>query len=84
MRENGPCLALHDVFTKHGFSELASEWWHFGDDETMELMQQTIAWFCSLPASAMTKQLIQSSLMWGNIISLIIGLLTAKRIKIQQ
>ena len=26
VRENGPCLALHDVFTKHGFSELASEW----------------------------------------------------------
>ena len=53
-------------------------------NKTMELMQQTIAWFCSLPASAMTKQLIQSSLMWGNIISLIIGLLTAKRIKLQQ
>ena len=53
-------------------------------NRTMEIMQQTIAWFCSLPASAMTKQLIQSSLMWGNIISLIIGLLTAKRIKIQQ
>ena len=53
-------------------------------NRTMELMQQTIAWFCSLPASGMAKQLIQSSLMWGNIISLIIGLLTAKRIKIQQ
>jgi len=53
-------------------------------NNTINLMQQTIAWFCSLPASAMTKQLIQSSLMWGNIISLIIGLLTAKRIKIQQ
>ena len=53
-------------------------------NNTINIMQQTIAWFCSLPASAMTKQLIQSSLMWGNIISLIIGLLTAKRIKIQQ
>ena len=52
-------------------------------NKTMELMQQTIAWYSSLPASAMTKQLIQSSLMWGNIISLIIGLLTAKRIKLQ-
>ena len=52
-------------------------------NKTMELMQQTITWFCSLPASAMTKQLIQSSLMWGNIISLIIGLITAKRIKFQ-
>jgi hypothetical protein len=53
-------------------------------NKTMELMQQTIAWYCSLPASAMTKQLIMSSLTWGNIISLIIGLLTAKRIKLQQ
>ena len=43
VRENGPCLALHDVFTKHGFSELASEWWHFGDDETMGLMQSLIS-----------------------------------------
>lgn len=53
-------------------------------NQTLELMQQTVAWFSSLSASAMTKQLIQSSLMWGNIISLIVGLLTAKRIKIQQ
>ena len=53
-------------------------------NQTMELMQQTISWYCSLPASAMTKQLIQASLMWGNIISLIIGLITAKRIKINQ
>ena len=53
-------------------------------NKTMELMQQTISWYCSLPASAMTKQLIQASLMWGNIISLIIGLITAKRIKINQ
>ena len=53
-------------------------------NKTMELMQQTIAWYCSLPASAMTKQLIMSSLMWGNIISLVVGLLTAKRIKLQQ
>ena len=53
-------------------------------NKTMELMQQTITWYCSLSASAMTKQIIQASLMWGNIISLIIGLITAKRIKIQQ
>jgi len=53
-------------------------------DKSMELMQQSITWLCSLSASALTKQLIQSSLMWGNIISLIIGLITAKRIKIQQ
>lgn len=53
-------------------------------NKTMELMQQSITWLCSLPALAMTKQLIQSSLMWGNIISLVIGLITAKRIKKQQ
>ena len=53
-------------------------------NKTMEMMQQAITWFCSLSASAMTKQLIQTSLMWGNIISLILGLITAKRIKLQQ
>lgn len=53
-------------------------------NKTVELMQQTIAWYSSLPASAMTRQLIMSSLMWGNILSLVIGLLTAKRIKLQQ
>ena len=53
-------------------------------NKMMEMMQQTITWYCSLPATAMTKQLIQASLMWGNIISLIIGLITSKRIKIQQ
>ena len=53
-------------------------------NSTMELLKQTVTWFCSLPASGMTKQLLQASLMWGNIISLIIGLLTAKRIKLQQ
>ena len=50
---------------------------------TMELMRQTVTWFCSLPASGITKQLIQSSLMWGNILSLIIGLVTAKRLRIK-
>ena len=53
-------------------------------NKTMELMQQTITWFCSLSASAKTKQLIQASLMWGNILSLIIGLITAKRLKLNQ
>ena len=52
-------------------------------NKTMELMQQTISWFCSLPASGKTKQLIQSSLMWGNILSLIIGLITAKRLRLK-
>ena len=48
---------------------------------TMDLFKQTVTWFCSLPASGMTKQLIQSSLMWGNILSLIIAIITAKRIR---
>ena len=52
-------------------------------NSTMDLMRQTITWFCSLPASGVTKQLIQSSLLWGNIISLIIALITAKRIRVK-
>lgn len=47
----------------------------------MDLMRQSITWFCSLPASGVTKQLIQSSLFWGNILSLIIALFTAKRLR---
>jgi len=50
---------------------------------TMELFKQTITWFCSLPASGMTKQILQSSLMWANILSLIIALITAKRIRLK-
>ena len=50
-------------------------------NSTMELLRQTVTWFCSLPASGITKQLAQTSLMWGNILSLIIALLTAKRIR---
>ena len=32
--ENDACMTLHASFTSAGFSELASEWWHFGDGET--------------------------------------------------
>lgn len=52
-------------------------------DKAMELMRQSVTWFCSLPASGVTKQLIQSSLMWGNILSLIIALITAKKLRIK-
>lgn len=31
---NTACLALHRAFVSAGFSEVASEWWHFGDDDT--------------------------------------------------
>ena len=50
---------------------------------TMDMFKQTITWFCSLTASGMTKQLVQSSLMWGNILSLIIAIITTKRIRLQ-
>ena len=49
---------------------------------TMELLKQTVTWFCSLPASGITKQLVQTSLLWGNILSLIIAVITAKRIRL--
>lgn len=32
--QNPACLALHRAFKAAGFSELASEWWHFGDGST--------------------------------------------------
>ena len=52
-------------------------------NNTIELLRQSVTWFCSLPASGVTKQLIQASLMWGNILSLIIALITAKRIRLE-
>ena len=52
-------------------------------NSTLELFKQTVTWFCSLPASGITKQLVQASLMWGNILSLIIALITAKRIRLK-
>jgi hypothetical protein len=52
-------------------------------NRTMELFRQSVTWFCSLPASGVAKQLIQTSLVWGNILSLLIGLLTAKRIRLK-
>ena len=32
--QNDACLALHQAFRAAGFTELASEWWHFGDTST--------------------------------------------------
>lgn len=40
--ENEACLALHQAFTDAGFSELASEWWHFGDGETEAAMRALV------------------------------------------
>ena len=52
-------------------------------NKMMELLRQSVTWFCSLPASGVAKQLIQTSLLWGNILSLIIALITAKRIRLR-
>ena len=37
--ENPACMALHEAFTSAGFAELASEWWHFADEETEAQMR---------------------------------------------
>lgn len=50
----------------------------------IDSMVKTLKWICSLSASAFTKMLVQSSLTWGNIFSLIIGIIVAKRIKFKQ
>ena len=51
--------------------------------QSMDMINQSLTWFCQLPASGKTKYLIQSSLMWGNILSLIIAIITAKRIRLK-
>ena len=40
--DNPACLALHRAFSNAGFSELASEWWHFGDNETQERVRNIV------------------------------------------
>ena len=39
---NAACLALHEAFRSAGFSELASEWWHFGDGEAEGIMRSIV------------------------------------------
>jgi len=41
-------------------------------------MEQNIKWFYSLTPLEMTKLLIQSCFMWGNLISLFVGLITSR------
>lgn len=50
----------------------------------METIGKYVNWMCGLPASGLTKILVQASLTWGNILSLIIGIITTKRIKFKQ
>jgi D-alanyl-D-alanine dipeptidase len=35
-------MALHRAFNSAGFSELASEWWHFGDEDTEKRIQAIV------------------------------------------
>jgi D-alanyl-D-alanine dipeptidase len=35
-------MALHTAFKEAGFSELASEWWHFADEETEAEMRSIV------------------------------------------
>lgn len=39
---NDACSALHEAFVDAGFTELASEWWHFGDEETEMIMRSIV------------------------------------------
>ena len=39
---NEACLALHEAFRAAGFTELASEWWHFADDETEQRLRALV------------------------------------------
>ena len=39
---NDACMALHAAFREAGFSELASEWWHFGDAQTEGAMRAAV------------------------------------------
>lgn len=51
---------------------------------TMDTYDRYVNWLSSLPPSGLTKQLIQTSLVWGNILSLIIALIATKRIRINR
>ena len=42
VKANEACIVLHDEFRKTGCTELASEWWHFGDEETEVKMRYVI------------------------------------------
>jgi len=50
--------------------------------ETLDVLTQAARWFTGLSSSGIAKQLMQSTITWGNIISIIISLLLMKRIKL--
>ena len=41
---NGPCVLMHEAFLTQGFSELASEWWHFADEDTEAVVQSIVGY----------------------------------------
>lgn len=50
--------------------------------EMIQTLQQYSEWFSGMTPLTLTKQLTQSQLLWGNILSLVIGIATARRPKI--
>lgn len=40
--DNEACMALHRSMTDAGFSELASEWWHFSDNESKTTIREIV------------------------------------------
>lgn len=42
IRDNIACAALHEALVSAGFSELASEWWHFADKDTENEMRMIV------------------------------------------
>ena len=53
-------------------------------NQTMEQFKQYFTWLCSQPADQLTKQLLQSALVWSNLLSLIIGIIASKKIRINK
>lgn len=42
VKNNPACLAYHQAMLEAGFSELASEWWHFGDSTTQKSVKTIV------------------------------------------
>lgn len=49
--------------------------------ETMDILTQGALWFSQLTSSGVAKELMESTLLWGNLFSIFISLLLMKRIK---
>lgn len=42
VKSNEACMVLHEAFLQAGFGELASEWWHFQDDDAENALRMRI------------------------------------------